>query len=275
MIGTEFTFNLHNTKFYGKYFQPKTIKAIVVLVHGMGEHLARYENYVIPFLNQNSIAVLTYDQFGHGKTEGKRGHNPNFDAVLDCVEVMLKKAKNVFGDKPMFLYGHSMGGNVVINYILRRENNVKGVIATSPFLRLAFSPPSWKLSVGKFLQKYFPSVTLGNELDPDSISRDKNEVEAYKNDPLVHDKVSPNYSITIMETGEWAIQNAENLKTPMLLMHGTGDKIISYEATEEFANNSNKNAELHLFKDAYHELHNEINKEEVLEKIKIWIEKIL
>ncbi|MCK4561892.1 MAG: alpha/beta fold hydrolase, partial [Flavobacteriaceae bacterium] len=189
MTTKEFNTNIHDTNFYGKYFQPKAVKAVVVLVHGMGEHSKRYEKFVIPFYNKNSISVLTFDQFGHGLTEGKKGHNPNFEAVLDSVQEMLKKAKIIFGNKPTFLYGHSMGGNVVINYVLRRKNNLTGVIATSPFLKLAFEPPSWKLKIAKILLKVAPSLTMSNELDVTGISRDKSEIEAYKNDPLVHDKV--------------------------------------------------------------------------------------
>lgn len=275
MIRKEFAFNLYNTNLHGKYFQPKNVKAVVVLVHGMGEHSGRYESYVIPVLNENSLAVITYDQFGHGKTEGKQGHNPSFEALLECVDFILEKSKEIFEDKPTFLYGHSMGGNIVINYVLKRKPNLNGVIITSPLLRLAFDPPEWKLSIGKLLQKLWPSITMGNELDTEAISRDKNEVEMYKNDPLVHSKISPNYSIVFFETGEWAIQNANQLKAPMLLMHGTGDKITSWKASEEFARSSKKYVELKLYEDAYHELHNELNKNEVLKKITDWIDKRL
>jgi len=275
MIREEFTFNLYDTKFYGKYFQPKNVKAVIVLVHGMGEHSKRYERFVIPFFNQNSLGVITYDQFGHGLTEGIRGHNPGFEAVLDCVDTVINKALEVFGKKPIFLYGHSMGGNVVINYALKRNNNLKGIIVTSPFLRLAFTPPGWKIFLGKVLQKIMPSITMGNEVDVEALSRDKNEVELYKNDPLVHDKVSPNYSIVFMETGEWAIENADKLNIPMLLMHGTGDKLTSWKASEELRDKGSKNVELFLFKDAYHELHNELVKNEVIEKMIDWTNKIL
>ena len=275
MIREEFTFNLYDTKFYGKYFQPKNVKAVIVLVHGMGEHSKRYERFVIPFFNQNSIGVITFDQFGHGLTEGIRGHNPGFEAVLDCVDVMIDKAFEVFGKKPILLYGHSMGGNVVINYALKRNNNLKGIIVTSPFLRLAFTPPAWKIFLGKVLQKIMPSITMGNEVDVEALSRDKNEVELYKSDPLVHDKVSPNYSIVFMETGEWAIENADKMNIPMLLMHGTGDKLTSWKASEEFRDKGGKNVELYLFKDAYHELHNELVKNEVIEKMIDWTNKIL
>lgn len=273
MIHKEFNINIYNSNIYGQYFQPKTIKAVVVLVHGMGEHSKRYENFVIPFYNQNSFAVLTFDQFGHGLTEGKRGHNPSFEAVLDCVQEMLKKAESVFGNKPTFLYGHSMGGNVVINYALRRKNNLTGVIATSPFLKLAFEPPSWKLKIAKILLKIAPSLTMSNELDIEGISRDKNVIEAYNNDPLVHDKISPNYSIVFIETGKWAIENANKLKTPILLMHGTDDRLTSYKGSEEFAKNAGNIVDIQLYEGAYHELHNDIIKNEVLEQMMTWIDK--
>ncbi len=275
MIHKEFNFSQCNTLFFGSYFQPETVKAVVVLIHGMGEHSKRYEKDVIPYFNQNSIAVLTYDQFGHGKTLGKRGHNPSFEAVLDCVHFMLEKAKELFGDKPTFLYGHSMGGNVAINFGLRRENSLTGIIATSPFLRLAFEPPAWKLFLGKIMLKIAPSMTMNSGLEVAAISRDKNEIEAYKNDPLVHDKVSGNYSLVFMETGEWAIKNAQKLKLPMLLLHGTGDRLTNYKASEEFEKNANKNVNLKLYEGAYHELHHDYVKQEVLKDIVTWIFKTI
>ena len=91
-----------------------------------------------------------------------------------------------------------MGGNVVANYALRKQHNLKGIVATSPFLKLAFTPPAIKLFVGKIFQKIAPSLTMGNELDANDISRDKTEVEKYKNDVLVHHKISPNFSITFI-----------------------------------------------------------------------------
>ncbi len=275
MIHKEFNFNHYNTKLYGQYFKPTNVKAVIVLIHGMGEHSKRYEKHVIPYFNQNLFAVITYDQFGHGRTEGKRGHNPGFQAVLDCLDIVLVRARNLFADKPVFLYGHSMGGNVVINYALRRGSDINGVIASSPFLRLAFTPPNWKLFLAKNLQRIAPSITLGNEIDPEAISRDRNEVEIYRNDPLIHDKVSPNYSIVFIETGEWAIRNADKLKIPMLLMHGTGDKLTSFKASEEFVKIANGKAELQLFENAYHELHNDTVKNELMENMVSWLNKIL
>ncbi|MFT5790993.1 MAG: acylglycerol lipase [Urechidicola sp.] len=272
MTHQEFNFNLHKTEFFGQFWKSEESKAVVILVHGMGEHSTRYADFVVPQFLERSISVLTFDHFGHGKTEGKRGHNPSYDAVLDSVSTILNKSKELFGNIPTFLYGHSMGGNVVLNYGLRKDTSIKGIIATSPFLKLAFQPPKWKLSLGKFMQNIAPSITLGNELDANDISRNKNEVKKYMNDPLVHDKVSPNFSITFIETGKWAIENAANLKYPTFILHGTSDKIIDHKASEEFANKTDS-AEIKLYEGGYHELHNDLCKEEMITDIIGWIEK--
>ena len=269
MIHQEFTFNFHKTIFFGQSWQPENTKAVVVLVHGMGEHSGRYK-HVAKELVKNDFGVIAFDHFGHGKTTGKRGHNPNYKAVLESISKLIEKAKEVFGNKPMFLYGHSMGGNAVINYTLRKNNSLVGVIATSPMLKLAFQPPAWKLSLGKIMQKIAPSITLPSELDASGISRIKEEVDAYSNDPLVHDKISPNFSISFFAAADWAIENASKLKTPMYLLHGTADKIIDYKGTQNFANKANM-ATLKLYEDGYHELQNDECKEELLKDVVDWL----
>lgn len=273
MSHQEFNFHVSNTKLYGQYFKANNAKSAVILVHGMGEHSGRYTDFVIPRLLENNLSVITYDQFGHGKTEGKRGHNPNFEAVLNCVTIITNKAKEVFGDIPLFLYGHSMGGNVVLNYVLRKKHSFKGVIATSPLLRLAFKPPTWKLSIGRIIKKIAPSITMPSELDASGISRDELEVKKYLTDPLIHDKISPNYSLTFFETGEWAIKNAYSLNTPTLIAHGTGDMITDHEASKSFVENTKGMATLKLFNEGYHELHNDLEKEKFMQTIIQWIQK--
>ena len=269
MTHQEFNFNYHKTTFFGQYWQPEIVKAVVILVHGMGEHSGRYQ-YVAKKLTDNNFGVIAFDHFGHGKTSGKRGHNPSFDAVLESVSKLIEQAKSVFGNKPMFLYGHSMGGNTVINYTLRNEHNLVGTIATSPMLKLAFQPPAWKLSIGKLMQKIAPSITLPSELETSHISRIQEEVDKYVNDSLVHDKISPNFSLSFFDSADWAIENAHSLKTPMFLLHGTDDKIIDYKGTEAFANNTD-NATLKLYQGGYHELHNDLCAEEMLNDIVNWL----
>lgn len=272
MQGT-FTFKLYETDFFGQYWEPQITEAVIVLVHGMGEHLSRYEESVISHLIKNHFAVVAFDQFGHGKTSGKRGHCPSYQALLESIDLAIEKAQALFSEKPIFLYGHSMGGNLVINYALRKSSDIKGVIATSPFLRLAFNPPKWKVTLGKILLKIWPSLTLPSELEVDAISRDKNEVKKYNNDSLIHDKISPMFVFPVKDAGEWAIENANKLDVPMLILHGTGDRITDYKASETFVQNTEK-ANLKLFEDGYHELHHDICKEEFIETILNWLDKV-
>ncbi len=275
MEHTEFSFNFYKTQFFGQYFKSSTVKGVIILVHGMGEHSSRYGDFLIPKFLEQELSVITFDQFGHGRTEGKRGHNPNFEAILESVTIVKNKAIEVFGKLPMFLYGHSMGGNVVLNYALRKDHNFKGIIATSPFLRISFTPPAWKLTMGKIIQKIAPAVTMPNELNPSHLSRDRNEVTKYINDPLIHNKISPNYSLTFFETGDWAIANAAKLKTPTLVVHGTEDKITDHKASAEFVENTNGTASLALVDKGYHELHNDLEKEKFVKTIINWVSNTL
>lgn len=273
MSRKEFEFQVENTLLHGQYYQPKKAVAVIVLVHGMGEYSRRYERVVVPRLLDSSIAVISYDQFGHGKTEGKKGDNPGFSYVLDALDDVISIAKETFPKLPVFLYGHSMGGNVVINYALRRKERLKGVIATSPFLKLAFEPPAWKLFFGKLIANVYPALTMPNELNLDFISKDQQEIEAYKNDPMIHDRVSPRYSIDFMKSGEWALENAENLKLPMLLCHGQKDKITSAEASRRFAENAGNRVTFIPFPEGYHELHHDNERQELFNILIDWIKK--
>ena len=269
MAHKEFNFSIYKTTFYGQYWKAKNTKAVVVLAHGMGEHSGRYK-HVAKKLNEHDFSVVAFDHFGHGKTTGKRGHNPSFEAVLESIGVTIEKARAFFPNTPVFLYGHSMGGNTVINYALKKTTHIQGIIATSPFLKLAFEPPKIKLVIGKVLQKIAPSITMGNEINPNDISREKIEVDAYINDPLIHSKISPNFSLTFIDSGKWAIDNAPKLNIPILLLHGTGDKIIDYRGTTEFADNADR-ATLKLYENGYHELQNDLCKNEMLVDVVNWI----
>ncbi|MGB1017998.1 MAG: lysophospholipase [Chitinophagales bacterium] len=270
-----FNFNIHNTKFFGQYWEPQKTEAVLILVHGMGEHSSRYGGFFADQFCKKNIAVIAFDQFGHGKTEGKRGHTPDYKSNLDSISEMLEIATKTFGDIPQFLYGHSMGGNLVANYILKRHSNITGAIISSPMLKLAFTPPAWKMKVGGLLRNVYPSFTEKTGLDASKISRDKAEVIKYQNDPLVHDNVTINYSLPFFEAGEWAIHNAGILNKKILIFHGTGDEITDYKATKSYAGNAGENATLKLYEGGYHELHNDLCKEEVLKDMVNWVESFL
>jgi alpha-beta hydrolase superfamily lysophospholipase len=189
---------------------------------------------------------------------------------MQILKEVIERAESVYPEVPLFLYGHSMGANLVLNYALRNQLKIAGIVATSPYLGLAFRPPKWKMVLGKLMLKTLPMVTLPSGLDPKGISRIPEEVEKYRNDPLIHDKVSPMFSFPVIEAGEWAIANATILLTDTLLVHGTGDPIIDFRATEEFHRNSNK-TEIKLFDGGFHELHYDVCQQELIEVISEWL----
>lgn len=270
MLESEFCFHLYGSEIIGYRVEPKVVQGVVVLVHGFGEHSGRYRESVIPMLTDLGLGVVTYDNIGHGKSGGKRGHCPSYEALLDVLAAVIDKTKELHYEKPIFLYGHSMGGNLVLNYVLRRKGAFAGLVATSPYLRLSFEPPKWKIVLGKMMLKIMPLMTLPSGLDANGISRIPEEVAKYQNDSLIFDAVSPMYSFPVMDAGEWAVANAHTLNCEALLLHGTGDQIIDHTATIEFHQKAS-NTTLKLYKDGYHELHHDLCKETMLEDIRKWL----
>lgn len=260
---------------YGTYWAPDEAPvAVICLVHGMGEHINRY-SHMAEFFCERNIAIIGYDHRGHGKSGGKRGHSPSYNHLLDGIDDLLKQANDKWPNVPKFLFGHSMGGNLVANYAIVRKPEVKGVILSAPYFRLSFSPSTLKVGLGKFASRILPGLIQPTGLDPTSVSRDKEVVDAYVADPLVHDKISAAFFMGVHTAGEVAINAAPDLQIPTLLYHGSADKLTSPEASEEFAKNANGFVTFKLWDGLYHESHNEPEKEEVFNYIYAWMDGLL
>ncbi len=245
-------------------------KAAICLVHGLGEHSGRYE-HVAKFFNENGISFAAFDLRGHGKSEGKRGH-AEYEKLMDDIELFLQSCDY---DCPKILYGHSMGGNLALNFLLRKDADVVGGIISAPFLALPKELPKVLYFVLKILNVIAPSIQLSNGIDPNLLSRDKEVVRKYVSDPLVHNKITPRFILQSLEAGKWAIENADKLKKPILLIHGTADQITSYEASREFARRAGKLCKFISYEGFYHEPHNELEKERVLADMLKWIEEVI
>ena len=276
MNATELSWNTSDgINIYGKIWHTNMpLKAIICIMHGMGEHINRY-NHVAEMFTTNGYAVIGCDQRGHGKSGGKRGHFPDFETFLNDVDTLLMQASTHFPDAKQILYGHSMGGNLVANYLLRRQPNIAGAILSSPYFQLAFQPSAGKLKIGRLLKGIFPSLSMSSGLDANAISRDADVVKKYLNDPLVHDKVSAKMGIEMIETGQWAINNAEKLTIPTLVYHGTADRLTSHHGSELFTQNAGKLVTFISLEGLYHETHNEPEKKEVFKKIIFWLNDLL
>jgi alpha-beta hydrolase superfamily lysophospholipase len=257
---------------WARGWKPVRPKATVCLVHGHGEHVGRYE-HVAAALAQRDYALMGFDLRGHGRSGGARGHTPSYEALLEDIDEFCRQVAARQPGLPRFLYGHSMGGNLVINYALRRRPNLRGVIATGPWLELAFQPPPLKVALGKLMNRLAPSFTQASGLETKALAHDAAVVQAYENDPLVHGQISARLFIAMYEAGQWALQHAAEFPLPLLLMHGDADRLTSAEASRRFAAAAPQGiCTLRLWPGFYHEIHNEPEKEQVLQVLLDWLD---
>ena len=143
---------------FGQGWQPdRESKAIICLVHGMGEHSGRYR-HIANRLNRAGYSMVAFDLRGYGKSPGPRGHVLSYEAFMRDISSLLEIADQQFPQLPSFLYGHSMGGNLVLNYVLRYKPRIKGVIVSGPWLRLAFEPPVFKVVLCKMMNNIWKVI---------------------------------------------------------------------------------------------------------------------
>ena len=257
---------------YSQCWQPEEKpRTVVCLVHGHGEHSGRYTS-MAQFLTDSGFALIAFDLRGHGRSQGQRGFFPKYNILLEDITLFLKEVKKLYRKTPLFLYGQSLGGNLVINYTLKYEPRLSGVIVAAPLLRTAFKPPAWKILLGKITYTACPRLSLSSGVDLYNLSRDTNVVRLRLNDTLYHNRVTPKF-LDVFKAGERAFYNAERLDVPMLLMHGTADRITSVDASREFASRAGALCELKIWEGYYHAFHEEIDKEAVFEYLIQWMRK--
>ncbi|MEL6941418.1 MAG: lysophospholipase, partial [Bacteroidota bacterium] len=249
---------------YGKHWKVKNPKAVICLVHGLGEHIHRYD-HVAEYFNEKGIAVIGNDRRGHGRSKGKRGHCQQFEDFLMEVKHLLATAKAHYAGLPTFLYGHSMGGNIVLNYLIKERPPLAGAILSGTWIRLGNPPAKWLYQAGKLVVKVAPSIARPNELNPHYISTDPEEVEKYKADNLVHDQITFATGMGMIEAAKRLDYFSGSLSVPILAMHGGGDQIILPSGTEALGKRIKSEIEVKIWEGAYHEIHNEPNRTEVFD----------
>jgi len=261
------------TRMYACEWKPEQrgeVRAVIGLIHGMGEHMGRY-THVAEMLNAEGYAVIGFDQRGHGHTEGKRGHVSSYDGLLEGVDLLLAEARRKYSGIPVFLYGHSMGGNVTLNYILRRQPTIAGAIVSGPWLKLAFKPPSLQAVIGRLVERIYPKFTNNRPIRADNLTTDPVMIERYVTDKLGHGQITAKFFFGVQGAGKWALEHASELTVPLLLMHGGDDKVTSIHASKQFAEEASKLVTWREWPGFKHELHNETRREEVFVVIREWL----
>jgi acylglycerol lipase len=252
-------------------------KAVVALVHGLGEHAGRYA-HVGKVLTEAGYALVGFDLRGHGKSSGARGHTSSLDAYMQDIQQFFVRVQTKYSALPHFLYGHSLGGLLALAYAVQHGARLKGVIATGPALRSALQEQKAKVAMVRLLGALLPTITVQSGLDAATISRDPAVVEAYMNDPLVHDSTSLGFGKAALSAIDLCFARASEFPAPLLIIHGKGDRIAYFSGSEDFAKvvrAAGRDVTLRLWDDLYHEVHNEPEKAEVFKFMVEWLDKHL
>lgn len=261
------------TRLFVRQWKPgKTPKARIIMIHGFSEHSGRYSAWAEHFVAQN-ISVLAPDLRGHGKSYGIRGHTPSFRQLLSDIDKIFE-AHASQNHIPTFLYGQSLGGGIVVNYGITRTRGYQGIIATSPWLKLSTEPKALTLLLSRALKILAPRAVRNSKLDINYLSHNPDVIRQYEEDPLTHRQITPYLFFSARKAGYQAIRNAGKTNHPILVMHGTDDKITSLHASKKFVLNAQQagvNAQFIPWEGLYHELHNELQNERVFQAILSWL----
>lgn len=262
-------------EFLARVWEPDSRpKAIVALIHGLGEHSGRYE-HVAKALTDAGYILASFDLRGHGKSTGVRGHFPSLDAVMQDIRGFFVFLSQRYPDLPQFMYGHSLGGLLTLTYALKKKPKLNGVIATSSGLRSPLSEQKVKLLLVNVLGSLLPTTLLPSGLETAGISQDQAVLDRYNSDPLNHDRVSLGFGKVALNATNYAWSHAAEFSLPLLLMHGTGDRITYSHGSADFAKlvaKNNPDVTLKLWDGMYHELHNESVKEQVFKLLVDWLD---
>ncbi len=243
--------------FYRRY-KANPEKAIMVIAHGLGEHSGRYLN-IVNSLVPKGITVFAPDFRGHGKSDGKRGHVLSFgDYLKDLHSMFGETVKEKKPGTKCFLLGHSMGGLIAIDYAISRQKTFDGLIISSPSLGVAVKVPAVKSVLGKVMSSLWPGLSLSNELDASKISHDEKVVAAYRNDPLVHDRVTARWFTEFLSAMESANKKVSEITAPILMQIAGDDHIVNASASKTFFEKlSSKDKTIHVYDGYFHEIFNE------------------
>jgi alpha-beta hydrolase superfamily lysophospholipase len=265
-------------KIFYRQYQAEAERARMVIAHGVGEHSGRYGNVIERVIPQG-ISVWVPDHRGHGQSDGKRGHVLNFVQYLTDLRLTVELAKkDMPGEMPCFLLGHSMGGLIALYFAQRYPELIDGVVASSPCLGMVIEIPAVKKVLGSFMSYVWPGMTMGSGLDATKISRDENVVSTYEKDPLVHDRVSARFFTELLAAVESVNQQASSLNVPVLMQVAGEDYLVDADSSKHFFEKLTlEDKTLHLYDGMYHEIYNapQDQKEKVLDDLEAWLQREL
>jgi acylglycerol lipase len=247
------------------------VKAVILVTHGLGEHIGRYGNLV------NTVVPLGYavyglDHQGHGKSEGTRVFVDRFQTYLDDVQTFYNMVRKDNPGKKVFLYGHSMGGLIAVAYAAQHQADLAGLIVTAPVLKPGESITPATITMARVLSALAPKMGV-QALDSAHLSRDKAVVEAYDNDPLVYrGKITARLGSELFSAMAKYGAEMTSITLPLLIMQGSEDKLVNQDGAKTlYAKAGCKDKTLKIYEGCYHEIHNEPDKAKVFADLVAWL----
>lgn len=261
-----------NKKLFTQSWLPDRPRGTIVLQHGLGEHIGRYD-YVGGYLTSYGYAVYAADSRGHGQTGKINGDLGCFASLPQIVEDLRAYIDSVSNGEKVVLVAHSMGGLVALLYAIRHQETLKGLVVSAPAIDAGETVPAFMLPLLNLLGRVAPKMGMVT-LDTSTLSKDKNVIEAYENDPLVwHGKIPARVGAEMIAGAKLARTQANKITLPALLMHGGQDRLVSPKGTP-FIHGQITSADktLKIWDDLYHEIFNEPEKDTVLDYTLKWIQ---
>ena len=242
------------------------------VVHGLGEHAGRYERFA-KGMAKHGMGTFAVDLRGHGQSPGQRGHVDSWSQWTDEASAFVKHVAAVAGGEVVPV-GHSFGGATLLSAILAGKlPGTRRFIVSSAALKVKVAVPAWKIKLGTAASRVMPNLALDNEVDPKLLSRIPEVVEAYRNDPLVHRKISSRLYTEWLAATRYILDHAGEIKVPFLILAGSDDGLIDPEGSRELHNRAGSISELRLLEGRYHEPFNDRDNEEVFTLITNWLAK--
>ncbi len=249
---------------------PGPARAVVVVVHGLGEHAGRYHG-LAECLHEWGFAVWAHDHYGHGESSGPRGGLPSALRLVDDLALVVDDARRENPGLPVVLLGHSLGGLVVASLIARGVRHVNAAVLSSPGLDPGLN--GFQKLLLAVLPRIAPDLRVGNGLDDNYLSHDPAVVQAYRDDPLTHDRIGGRLARFLAYEGEAVQQRAANWPVPTLLLYAGDDRLVRPAASRAFAAAAapSGKVEAQCFDTLYHEIFNELEADPVFEALQRWL----
>jgi alpha-beta hydrolase superfamily lysophospholipase len=248
-------------------------KVNVVIVHGLGDHSGRYSN-LIETCAGKSISFFSLDNRGHGQSKGVRGHANSFMDYIFDLKMFINTIRKDYPSLPLILLGQGFGGTIACRYALTYQNDLSGLILTSPGFIPTITIPFLKNKCMNVLSSMAPSIPISYGFNPLQLSHDQAAVAGFSEDPMVHTSITPRLYTEYLENAAFCLDHSEQLRIPLLILHGEEDHFCSPKGSAiVFEHVSSEDKILSLLPGLYHEIMNEDLKPrtKVLAAISKWI----